>query len=216
MNSRNLTANPPQTADETLVQSVLDGQDDAFRDLMVRHQTGVYRLAYYWTGNRDDAHDLCQECFIHLYRVLNRYDSRYRFHVWMYKVCNNRCINWLKANRRAREMIPFSHMTEEALDIPDKAPGPMERVSHMEVRQTLLDAVQRLPEKYRVPITLRYLEELSYKEIAVVMGITVKNVEIRIHRAKKMLHESLKGRLFPEPAQRVEPAVEERSSKEHV
>lgn len=211
MNSRHLTANPSQPADEALVQSVLDGHDDAFHALMVRHQTGVYRLAYYWTGNRDDAHDLSQECFIHLYRVLNRYDSRYRFHVWMYKVCNNRCINWLKANRRAREMVPFSHLTEEALDIPDRSPGPMERVSHMEVRQSLLDAVQRLPEKYRVPITLRYLEELSYKEIAVVMDITVKNVEIRIHRAKKMLHESLKGQLFPELKPKETEAVKAKS-----
>jgi len=111
----------------------------------------------------------------------------------MYKVCTNRCINWLKANRRARETVPFSHLTEQALELPDESPGPADSVFHMEVRQMLLEAVQSLPEKYRVPITLRYLDDLSYKEIAAVMDITLKNVEIRIHRAKKMLHEQLKN-----------------------
>ena len=186
------TSDRAHPADETLVQRVLAGEDEAFRALMARYHTSIYRLSYYWTGNRDDALDLCQECLVHLYKVLAQFDSRYRFHVWMYKVCTNRCINWLKANRRARETVPFSHLTDQALDLPDETPGPADTVFHMEVRQTLLEAVQALPEKYRVPITLRYLEDLSYKEIAAAMGITLKNVEIRIHRAKKMLYEQLK------------------------
>jgi len=187
------TFDSPHPADEALVQRVLAGEDEAFRALLARYHTSIFRLSYYWAGNRDDALDLCQECLVHLYKVLGQFDNRYRFHVWMYKVCTNRCINWLKANRRARETVPFSHLTEQALDLPDKSPGPADSVFHMEVRQKLLEAVQALPEKYRVPITLRYLEDLSYKEIAAVMGITLKNVEIRIHRAKKMLHEQLKN-----------------------
>jgi RNA polymerase sigma-70 factor, ECF subfamily len=198
----------PLPPDEDLVRLALGGEDESFRALMTRYHRSIYRLCYYWTGNRDDALDLCQECFLHLYKVLSRYDSRYRFHVWLYKICTNRCINWLKANRRARETVPFSHMAEQDLDFPDLNPGPAEAAYHSEVRQILLDAVHQLPEKYRVPITLRYLEELSYKEIAAIMGITVKNVEIRIHRAKKMLHEQLKAHFSLEGADGRTPLME--------
>ena len=191
----NLSLTSTPTGDETLVQRVLAGSDEAFRALMTRYQTNIYRLAYYWTGNRDDAQDLTQECFIHLYKVLGRFDSRYRFPVWMYKVCTNRCINWIKANRRAREIVPFSHLTEQALDIPDTAPGPAEAAFSGELKQKLLETVESLPEKYRVPIVLRYLEDFSYKEIAAIMDISVKNAEIRIHRARKMLCDLLRDEL---------------------
>jgi RNA polymerase sigma-70 factor (ECF subfamily) len=202
MESKDIAAASPPITDEMLVKLTLEGDDESFRALMIRHQSGVYRLAYYWTGNRDDAQDLCQECFVHLYRVLDRYDHHYRFHVWMYKVCNNRCINWLKSNRRAREIIPFSHLSEDSLDLPDRSPGPADHVSHSEIRRLLMEAVHRLPENYRVPVILRFLDELSYKEIAASMGITVKNVEIRLHRAKKMLYETLKGQLNYETLER--------------
>ncbi len=187
---------PPHPPDEALVQRVLAGSDEAFQALMLRHEPGIYRLAYYWTGNRDDALDLTQECFIHLYRVLARYDSRYRFTVWMYKVCTNRCINWIKSNRRAREVMPFSHLSERELDLPDDRPGPSDIAFTQEAKRQLLDAVAQLPENYRAPITLRFLEDFSYKEIAAIMDISVKNVEIRVHRAKKMLHEQLKNHLY--------------------
>ena len=187
-----LSLAPPVPGDESLVHSVLAGSDEAFRTLMARYQTSIYRLAYNWTGNRDDAQDLTQECFIHLYKVLGRYDSRFRFPVWMYKVCTNRCINWIKANRRAREVVPFSHLTEQALDLPDAAPGPAETAFSHETKEKLLETVQNLPEKYRVPIVLRYLEDFSYKEIAAIMDISVKNAEIRIHRARKMLFDLLR------------------------
>jgi RNA polymerase sigma-70 factor (ECF subfamily) len=185
-----------------LVKNALAGDDESFRLLMGRYQSGIFRLAFFWTNNRDDALDLSQECFVHLYKALDRFDPRYRFHVWMYKVCNNRCINWLKANRRAREIVPFSHLSEESLDFPDLSPGPADRLSTKEARQKLLEEVQRLPEKYRSPILLRFIDDLSYKEIAAVMGITVKNVEIRLHRAKKMLYENLKPFLREESAER--------------
>ena len=187
-----------ETPDETLVHRVLEGEDEAFRILMARHYSGVYRLAYYWTGNRDDALDLCQECFVHLYRVMGKYDPQYRFRVWMYRVSANRCINWVKANRRARETVPFSHLSEWVLEFPDTEPSPLDRAQEKEARQSLLEAVHELPERYRAPIILRYMEDLSYKEIAAVLEISLKNVEIRIHRAKKMLYERLKDRLLGE------------------
>ncbi len=177
--------------DEILVQRCLAQDDRAFSELVRRHQDGIYRLAYHWAGNRDDALDLCQECFIHLYRVLPKYDSRYRFSVWLYKVATNQCINWLKANRRNRAVLSLSSLLADGGEPADPVPSLEHTVIRKEERQQVLRAVESLPEKYRMPVLLRYLGEFSYKEIAAILGITIKNVEIRLHRSKAMLADRL-------------------------
>lgn len=180
-----------QPPDETLVAECLNGRDAAFEELMARYQDSLFRLSYYWTGNREDAQDLCQDCFIHLYSVLHRYDSQYRFGVWMYKVCTNHCINWLKKTRRRPPAMSLSSLMGQELDIPDDQPHPEQTLMAAEDRRAVLDAVNALPTLYRMPIILKYLEDFSYKEIAMMLDISVKNVEIRLHRAKGMLQKSL-------------------------
>jgi len=182
-------SHPP---DEALVADCLKGRDAAFEELMARYQDSLFRLAYYWTGNREDAQDLCQDCFIHLYNVLPKYDQQYRFAVWMYKVCTNHCINWLKKNRRRPPAMSLSSLMGEEVDIPDAQPYPEQTILAAEDRKAVLDAVNALPTVYRMPIILKYLEDFSYKEIAAMLDISVKNVEIRLHRAKAMLQKTLR------------------------
>ncbi|HEY3283741.1 MAG TPA: RNA polymerase sigma factor [Armatimonadota bacterium] len=177
--------------DEALILRCLQQDEVAFSELMHRYQNGLYRLAYHWAGNRDDAQDLCQECFIHLYKVLPKYDSRYRFSVWLYRVATNHCINWLKANQRNRAVLSLNHLAMEGGEPPDPVPTLEQRMIRSEERQTVMAAVGSLPDRYRMPVLLRYLEDFSYKEIAAILGITVKNVEIRLHRSKAMLAERL-------------------------
>lgn len=178
--------------DEALVAECLAGSEGAFDELMARYEDSLYRLAYYWTGNREDAQDLSQDCFIHLYHVLSKYDSQYRFGVWLYKVCTNHCINWLKKHRRRPPALSLSSLLGEEVDIPDTVPLPEQSLLAAEDRRAVLDAVNALPVVYRMPIILKYLEDFSYKEIAQMLNISVKNVEIRLHRAKAMLQKSLK------------------------
>ncbi len=178
--------------DEALVASCLNGNETAFKELMVRYEDSLFRLAYYWSGNREDAQDLCQDCFIHLYHVLPKYDQNYRFAVWMYKVCTNHCINWLKKHRRRPPAMSLSSLMGEEVDIPDDMPHPEQAILAAEDRKAVMDAVNALPTVYRMPIILKYLEEFSYKEIAQMLDISVKNVEIRLHRAKAMLQKTLR------------------------
>jgi len=186
------SANTRRT-DETLVAECLGGRQGAFTELMDRYEDSLFRLAYYWTGNREDAQDLCQDCFIHLYHVLAKYDPNHRFGIWMYRVCTNNCINCLKRHRRRPPAMSLSSLLGEEVDIPDTVLLPEQEMLVAEDRRAVLKAVQELPPVYRMPIILRYLEEFSYKEIARVLDISVKNVEIRIHRAKAMLQKSLRN-----------------------
>ena len=178
--------------DDALVAECLNGCEGAFDELMGRYQDSLYRLAYYWTGNREDAQDLCQDCFIHLYSVLPKYDHNYRFGVWLYKVSTNHCINWLKKHRRRPPALSLSSLLGEEVEIPDNVPQPEQALLAAEDRKAVMDAVNALPVVYRMPIVLKYLEDFSYKEIAVLLNISVKNVEIRLHRAKAMLQKSLR------------------------
>ncbi|HEY3268132.1 MAG TPA: sigma-70 family RNA polymerase sigma factor [Armatimonadota bacterium] len=181
------------TPDEELVADCLAGNNVAFEELMARYEDSLFRLAYYWTGNRDDAQDLCQDCFIHLYHVLPKYDRQYRFAVWMYKVCTNNCINWLKRHRRRPPAMSLSSLLGEEVEIPDTLPLPEQTLLASEDRKAVMDAVNALPPAYRMPIILKYLEDFSYKEIAQMLNISVKNVEIRLHRAKGMLQKTLRS-----------------------
>ena len=178
--------------DEELVARCVAGDESAFNDIVVRYQDSLFRLSYYWTGNRDDAQDLSQDCFIHLFHVLPKYDPNHRFGIWMYRVCTNNCINWLKRNRRKPPPLSLSSLMGEEMDIPDHAPLPEQKLLTAENHKVVMDAVNDLPTAYRMPVILRYLEEFSYKEIAAVLDISVKNVEIRLHRAKAMLQKALK------------------------
>jgi RNA polymerase sigma-70 factor (ECF subfamily) len=184
-------ANSP---DEALVAECLRGSEGAFDQLMERYQDSLFRLAYYWTGNREDAQDLCQDCFIHLFHVLCKYDPQYRFEIWLYKVCTNHSINWVKRHRRRPPAMSLSSLLGEEVEIPDAEVAlPEKTLLDAEDRKAILDAVNALPAVYRMPIVLKYLEDFSYKEIAQTLDISVKNVEIRLHRAKAMLQKSLRG-----------------------
>lgn len=182
----------PDSSDESLVAECLQGNPEAFSALMERYEDSLFRLAYYWTGNREDAQDLCQDCFIHLYSVLTKYDPDHRFGVWLYKVSTNHCINWLKKHRRRPPALSLSSLLGEEIEIPDSVPLPEQTLLAKEDRRAVMDAVNALPATYRMPIILRYLEDFSYKEIAQVLDISVKNVEIRLHRAKAMLQKTLR------------------------
>lgn len=191
---------PADERDEELVRMCLEGTEGAFNSLMERYEDSLFRLSYCWTGNREDAQDLCQDCFIHLYSVLPKYDPGHRFGVWLYKVCTNHCINWLKRHRRRPPAMSLSSLLGEEMDIPDSLPLPEQSLLAAEDRRAVMDAVNALPAVYRMPIVLRYLEEFSYKEIAQFLDISVKNVEIRLHRAKAMLQKAL-----GQGASRIEP-----------
>lgn len=177
--------------DEAIVARCVSGDEGAFEELMSRYEDSLYRLAYYWSGNREDAQDLCQDCFIHLYSVLPKFDQKYRFAVWMYRVCTNHCINWLKKHRRRPPAMSLSSLMGDEVDIPDDLPHPEQLLLAAEDHKAVMDAVNALPVGYRMPIILKYLEEFSYKEIAQMLDISVKNVEIRLHRAKAMLQKTL-------------------------
>ncbi|MBO8168549.1 MAG: sigma-70 family RNA polymerase sigma factor [Thermoanaerobacteraceae bacterium] len=177
-------------ADEVLVKRCLDGDREAFAEIVRRYQKQIYSLTFRLTNDFNEAQDLAQEVFLHLYQVLDKFDGRYKFFSWMYKVATNYCYTALKRNSSNEVSL------EKVIDFTPLRPAtgnePEEHCEARETQRLVREAIKQLPEKYRIPIVLRYLEEFSYQQIAEAMGVPVTTVETRLYRGKALLQKKLK------------------------
>jgi RNA polymerase sigma-70 factor (ECF subfamily) len=188
-----MRATAPEIKDEELIAKALDGDSSAFESLVQRYQDTIYRLAYRMVGSHEDAQDLSQECFVRLYRVLPKYKQGLPFAPWLYRICTNLCINWLQ--RRSRR-VPTQSMTgteewADQWDMPDLEPGPEELVSTKEERLRVMEAVGELPLQLRLPLVLRFLLDLTFREISEILGLPLGTVATRVRRATEMLRKSM-------------------------
>jgi RNA polymerase sigma-70 factor (ECF subfamily) len=172
------------TDDELVLQS-LDGRREAFGELVLRHQKMVFNLARYMLGDAHAAEDLAQEAFLHAYRALPGYRAQGKFPAWLRTIVTRLCLNHRRDTRRE---IPWADLTGHAAEVTD---GPERRVAEWERCAAVRRAIAALPPDYRDVIVLRYLEELTYEEIARHLGVPVSTIETRLHRAKKQLRQRL-------------------------
>lgn len=136
---------------------------------------------------RQDVDDLCQDILLKAFRGLGRLRDRDRFPAWLYRIANNRLRDYLRQKSRSGR-----DGQEEVMEIEDPSPPGDELEQREEIRR-LLGAVLDLPARYREPMILRHVRDLSYAEIGQVLGITENNAQVRIFRARKMLRESIEG-----------------------
>ncbi len=171
---------------------------EAFHELVKRYTPAIYNLAYRFTGDPAEAEDIVQETFLRVYRALPNSRLDLPFKPWLLRIAVNLC----RDRAKGKHAIPFSALDQEEgkeglaiEEIPDDAPLPLERLEAEEVRSLLSQAVDQLPEAYRLAITLRYNEGLSYQEIANVLGIPLNTVRTHLFRAKQLLREWLQERV---------------------
>ena len=178
-------------ADEILVNLTLQGNNDAFCELITRYQKQIYSLAYRLTNNPEDAQDLAQEAFSKIYQVLGKYDGGRPFFPWMYKVASNVFYSSLRAKKSRAQEVSLDKIIDFSPLIPSRETHPEEYSMAKETQGLVQQAIAELPEKYRVPIVLKYLEELSYKRISEIMDLPVTTIETRLYRGKILLHKRL-------------------------
>lgn len=179
-----------QFTDEQLVELCLQGQQDAFAELVRRYQNQLLALAYRLGGDYDEARDMAQECFIHIYNELPKYDSTRRFFPWMYRVARNVCLNQLA--KRPKD-APGSVEAEEMLqNTASTAAEPGALISKAEQKKLIFAAINDLPEQYRLPVLCKYVEGLSYKEISAKLDLPESTIETRLFRGRAMLRDRLK------------------------
>lgn len=171
--------------DEDLVARTLAGDADAFGALVERHKSWVYGLALAHARDFDQADDLAQEAFVEAYVHLASLREAARFAGWLRRIVVNRCKMW--ARRRRSERRRLSDRT------PAEADPAAWRAEHdaRDLRAAVLDAIARLPAGQRQAVTLFYLDGLSTREVAGVLGVSDVTVRTRLHHARRQLKRGL-------------------------
>src|SRR5919107_6460025 len=185
-----------QQTDADLLGQMLAGDEEAFTALYRRRQPSVYRFALQMSGSEAVAEDVVQETFMVLMRDAANFDpARGSLAAYLYGIARNHV---LRAFDRERALVRFDEESEEGRDYPHEnlitRPDPLGDMTRAETVEQLRQAVLALPPHYREVVVLCELHEMSYAEAAEALDCAVGTVRSRLHRARAMLAEKLRGR----------------------
>ena len=171
---------------DQLIYACQQGDREAYRRLFETHKDRVYSIAFYYCGNEATAHDIAQQVFLKLLTSIRQFNFQSEFSTWLYRMVANTCID---EQRRWRKLIPFGEVSEVQY-IPA-----LENIeanySRVEMSDAVRLAIHDLKPKLRMAILLKYIEGMSYEEIATVLGCSMGTVASRLNRGHKALASKL-------------------------
>ncbi len=173
-----------------IVRRVLEGDVNAFEDLVTEHEKGVYAIAQRMTGNAEDAADMTQETFIKAYNSLSSFRGDSKFSVWLYRIATNVCLDFLRSRSRKPTVslsVEDDDGEETQMDIADESQSPEQLLERGLTRDAVRRGLKSLSPEYRQILLLREIQGLSYEEIAEALVLEVGTVKSRIFRARKRL-----------------------------
>lgn len=183
--------------DADLVQGCQNGEPERIRELVVRFQGEVYRLALRMLRHQQDAEDVCQEVFLRVFKSLHRWDSTRPLKPWILTIAANRCRTWISQRPRQAETVDY------LADYPGRDPEP----TSSELTDAIRGGVAELREEYREVFLLFHEHGLPYEEIGEVTGRPVGTIKTWLHRARSQLLNYLANvGLAPDPTPREPPS----------
>jgi RNA polymerase sigma-70 factor (ECF subfamily) len=175
--------------EKELIRRSQSGDGEAFGVLIERYKGKVFSLAYGFARDRATADDLAQEIFIKAYFSLPRFKAKSGFGTWLYRIAVNHAKDYLRKNRNRLKDLSIEEVGEQRLAAPEES---QEDIRLEEERRALvLAALERLPEKYRIILTLRDIKGMSYEDISRILGLSAGTVDSRLHRARQKLRQRL-------------------------
>ena len=200
-----------------LVRLAQGGDEQAFEQLVRRHQQKVFGLVARVLHRQDDVEDIAQQVFLKVYLSLNRFDQRAAFSTWLYKITVNECWDHLR-KKKVRPLVYESDLSEEQVSRLDglaTLDRPTEALDERaEVRQTLEWALEALPEQDRELLLLKEVEGFSVQELAEILNLNVNTVKVKLFRARGRIMEIHRRRAGAE-ASKTHVAAAERSRTHH-
>jgi RNA polymerase sigma-70 factor (ECF subfamily) len=190
-----------QLDDRTLVERILGGDRDLFTTLVGRYEKRLINYVYRITHRYEEAHDLAQEIFVKVYLALDRYDPKYQFSTWLFRIAQNSAIDALR--KKSISEVPLARQSSDEepqgkeREFADDGISPYRALKNKQLSAAIDKAVERLPADYRELIQLRHFAELSYEEIASMKKLPLGTVKNKLFRARNLLKESLGS--FVEP-----------------
>jgi len=183
--------------DAALMMRVKQGDSQAFADLVDKYQQPVMNLVYRMLRDASEAEDIAQNVFVQVYRSAHRYEVAAKFSTWLFTIARNLCLNELRRrSRHPAESIDATHPDQEDHPLQQfedkKTASPPETLLHGELEEKIEQALAQLPENQRTAILLCRQDEMSYEEIARVLGCSLSATKSLIHRGRETLRLQLK------------------------
>ncbi|MCI0514646.1 sigma-70 family RNA polymerase sigma factor [candidate division KSB1 bacterium] len=189
-----------ESTDTNLIERALAGDQQAYAELVNRYRGPVYNLLLRMVKNKEEAEDLVQEAFIKAFHSLASFNAQFAFSTWLYKIAINNCIDHFRKQKLKLCSIDKPVPSKEGeikREFPDISLAADRELLDSEKTVMIQEAIDSLPEKYRLSIVYRHQDEKSYEEIADLMEIPLGTVKARIFRAREMLKKKLKDQLMP-------------------
>ena len=187
--------------EELLLQQVLEGDVDAFGELVLLYQKPIFNLTYRMLGQAQEAEDAAQEAFIRAFTNLEKYDPKRSFKTWIFSIASNHCIDRLRKRRLTWLSIDEPLPPHPALETGDKL-DPEKNLLDQERSEMIQELLKELNPDYRAAVILRYWYDMSYTEIAETLDTTESAIKSRLFRARQSLADTMdtldsKSRLEP-------------------
>lgn len=181
--------------EKELVENIRNGDASAFRNLVDEYQVKVLNVSYRFVNNREDTEDIAQEVFIEVHRSIEGFRGDSKLSTWIYRITVSKSLDFLRMKSRKKRFGKMKYLngeeeTEEQIPASNTV-NPEKELENQDRIIVLMNAIGTLSENQRVAFTLSNIDELSYKEIAEVLGSTISSVESLIHRAKVNLRKKL-------------------------
>lgn len=188
-----MTEKTPQLSDERLVELSLDGDEDAFGVLVRRYQRRLTAFLSQLVGDMELARELSQEAFVRAWSALERFNPKYRFSTWLFRIAHNLGIDQL---RRRRLLTTPLYRTDSEGDevevvVPDLDKDPLGHLENRALASELREVIDGLRPEYRELVLLRHFGGLSYQEIADFTEMPLGTVKNKLFRAHSVLRKAL-------------------------
>jgi RNA polymerase sigma-70 factor (ECF subfamily) len=173
----------------------MEGDQDAFTELVYTYQDAVYNLCYRLLSERTEAEDAAQEAFLRAYLNLQRYDPSRSFKTWLLTIASNHCIDRLR--RRRMKWLSIEDETLPGLSLSSDEPEPEDASIMREQSEAIQSILGELNPEYRAAVVLRYWYDYSYSEIADILDTTESAIKSRLFRARQLLGDRLNTKPKP-------------------
>ncbi len=174
-----------ENTDVVIIQKCLNGNTEAFSELVTRYKNLIYGLAYRLTDDTQEANDLSQDAFLRIFKSLAQYNKQYKFSTWAGKITTNLYLD------RRKQKKALTLPLEEAQEIAGSFHIPESEYLKKELKSRVKNALDELPEKYRKPLILFHQAGMSYEEITQILKEPMTIIKNRLYRARLMLREKL-------------------------
>ena len=164
--------------DQILVERFKGGDRTAFEELVLKYQKEIYFLVYRMAFNKEDVADIVQETFVQVFRKIHQFNSSSAFKTWLYRIAINQCKNFLRKSKQHQKHVPV-----EDYVLIDPNHSQLDVLLKNESIALISATIEKLPKKQKAILILRTYQELSYEEIAEIVGGSVNSAKVNFHHA---------------------------------